>query len=304
MSMVIELERGGRKAGHVCDRSYRQGASCPLILRQTSEDIITANVFGLLRRMRPSLWLRPWLNHAFKTNRFRSCSLAGLDVAFWMQANPPPTRAHREGSTEVDVLIRAKELIVFVEAKYRAPLSTRTKHDEFRDQVIRLLDVVFEMAVAGEFYPRAPHVVVLGIPREEPSLVTRYRDPKVIDQMLPERRRFADHNAITRMLASHLSYCSWSDLAHLLEMRINSAREMEQGFLRDTVNYIREKVATAELCSVSPRQAAHVRNAGRRNRLHRGRITLLRGGRRPSYRGSTRTGGREATGCEACRARR
>jgi hypothetical protein len=65
MSMVLEMVQRGRKAGHVCSRDYRNGPSCPLILRTTSEDAMTANVFGILRRLRPSLWLRPLLNHAF-----------------------------------------------------------------------------------------------------------------------------------------------------------------------------------------------------------------------------------------------
>ena len=254
MSLVIELEHGGRKAGHVCDPSYRRGRNCPLILRQTSEDLITANVFGILRRMPPALWLRPLLNQAFRTRRFRTCSLTGLEVAFWQPVAPPAARAGMEGWSEADVLIRAREFVLFIEAKYRAPLATRTTEDESRDQVIRLLDVAFEMAVAGQMFTRAPYVLVLGATPTEPELVTRYRSATAVDEALVTRHHYSDHQAIAALLCQRLGYATWHDLAAIIEAHLESASQTERLLLSDVVQYIKLKMATAHLTSEARRQ--------------------------------------------------
>ena len=254
MSLVIELERGGRKAGHVCDASYRRGRNCPLILRQTSEDLITANVFGILRRMPPALWLRPLLNQAFRTKRFRTCSLTGLEVAFWQPVAPPAARANREGYSEADVLIRARDFVLFIEAKYRAQLATRTTEDESRDQVIRLLDVAFEMAKAGQMFTRAPYVLVLGATPTEPELVTRYRSATAVDEALATRHRYPDHRAIAELLCQRLGYASWQDLAAIIEAHLESASQTERALLGDVVEYIKLKMATVHMTSEARRQ--------------------------------------------------
>jgi hypothetical protein len=254
MSMVLEMAQRGRKAGHVCSRDYRNGPNCPLILRTTSEDAMTANVFGILRRLRPSLWLRPLLNHAFRTKGFRSRSLAGLDISFWQSVSPPATRASIEGSSEVDVMIRARDLAVFVEVKYQAALSTRTTSDESRDQVIRLLDVAFEMTTAGQMFTRSPYLLVLGSSPNEPALVTKYRDPVKVEEALGHRRRHHDHHAIAALLARRLGYASWSDLVVILEDQIPKATPTERPFLSDIALYVREKMATLHLTSAQRRQ--------------------------------------------------
>src|SRR5690606_5672296 len=82
VSIVVEMHG---KQGRVCSRDYRNGNGCPLIVRPTSEDVLTGNVFGILRRLRPSLWLRPLLSEAFHTSRFVACSMKDLSVGFWRE---------------------------------------------------------------------------------------------------------------------------------------------------------------------------------------------------------------------------
>jgi hypothetical protein len=254
MSLVLELERGGRKAGHVCDRSYRNGPGCPLIMRGTSEDVMTATVFGVLRRLRPSLWLRPLLNEAFRTKKFRSCSLAGLGFSFWAPVAPPASRACTEGFTEVDLLIRARDLAILIEAKYRSPIAARTTHDHRRDQVIRLLDVAFEMTRASHLFTRSPYVLVLGSSMDEPDLVRRYRDPTTVEEALDHRRRYADHRATARLLSRRVGYASWSDLAALIERQMLRANRTERPFMSDVVEYVQAKMATLHVTSAARRQ--------------------------------------------------
>jgi len=48
---------------------------------------------------------------------------------------------YREGISEVDVTTSYEDGIIFIEAKYLAPVNLRTTHDKRRDQVIRYLDL-------------------------------------------------------------------------------------------------------------------------------------------------------------------
>jgi hypothetical protein len=254
MSMLLELARHGRKAGHVCHRSYRNGPSCPLILRTTSEDAMTANVFGILRWIRPTLWLRPLLNQAFATRKFRTCSLRDLGFSFWHSVPAPTAKAAIEGESEIDVLVRSRALAVLIEAKYQAPLASRTAHDQERNQVIRLLDVAFELTTTGQMFTRTPYVLVLGSAAREPELVTRYRDPVRVEEALSHRRKYPDYRVIARRLSRSLAYASWTELASIIELAIPRAGALERGLLSDVVSYLRVKMETIHLGSEARRQ--------------------------------------------------
>src|SRR5207248_2368019 len=132
-------------------------------VRKTSEDLFTSNVFGILRRLRPSLWLRPMLNAAFKTQRFKTESMRRLDLNFWKTVGPPPLTAFPEGPSEVDVCIAFATTVILLEAKFHSPLATRTTYDPRRDQLVRLLDVAYSYAVGGQLFRRDPYVLVLGL---------------------------------------------------------------------------------------------------------------------------------------------
>lgn len=251
MSIAVELYG---KQGRVCSRDYRNGNGCPLIVRPTSEDVLTANVFGILRRLRPSLWLRSLLSEAFETKRFNTCSMKSLDVAFWQDLPPPPARL-REGWSQPDLVIRFADTMILVEAKYRAGFSKRTTHDEHRDQLARLLDVAFAAAVDGQFFRRDPWVLVIGV-GEEPELVERYRDERTLREALAHYERFGDAAAIARTMSQRVGYVSWQTLAGILAASALRSREMERGFLEDLVAYIKHKVRTASLSHEKLRQLA------------------------------------------------
>jgi hypothetical protein len=238
MSIVIELERGSRKAGHVCERSYRNGNGCPLIVRETSEDLLTANVFGILRRIRPELWLRPMLTRAFpKVRDWPDKELP--EVKFWQPVSPPSDRVATEGNTEVDVHVRWGKVCLYIEAKYRAELSPGTVADSSRDQLIRLLDVVYEEEISTALFRREALVLVVGMSAEEPELVTRYRSPSEIRKALRvkhDRPLFekADY------LSKHVGYVSWTELSRILAER-PKASDLEGALLADVSDYIRHK---------------------------------------------------------------
>lgn len=215
---------------------------------------MTANVFGILRWIRPALWLRPLLNLAFATQKFRTCSLRDLGFSFWHSIPAPAARAAIEGESEIDVLVQSRNLAVLIEAKYQAPLATRTAHDQQRNQVIRLLDVAFELTTTSQMFTRTPHVLVLGSTVSEPELVTRYRDPVRVEEALGHRRKYPDYRRIAQLLSRSVAYASWTDLASVIEAGIPRAGMLERRLLSDVVAYLRVKMETVHLSSEARRQ--------------------------------------------------
>ena len=241
MSITLELEGDGKKLGKICERGYRNGPSCPLILRQSSEDLLTANVFGLLRRLRPALWLEPMLRAAFPRHDVPRLRFKDVTLALWKKIPAPAERAVREGFTEVDVYVAFGVSVLLVESKFTSSLTPATAHDAQRDQLIRLIHVAFSHLVDGEFFPRAPLVLVLGVWGREPRLVTTYRNPDAICASVSSIRSREDGIAIARMLSEGVAYLSWQRLARLLSAATQQGTALEAALLKDLVAYITAK---------------------------------------------------------------
>lgn len=241
MSITLELEGDGKKLGKVCEPSYRNGPGCPLILRESSEDLLTANVFGLLRRLRPVLWLEPMLRAAFPGHQVPRLVLKDVTVALWKKLPPPVGRAGREGFTEVDVYIAFRESVLLIESKFTSGLTPGTAHDPLRDQLIRLIDVAYSHLVDGEFFPRSPFVMVTGLRADEPRLVDQYRSAETVLGSIPGLENRRDGVAIAQLLASQVGYLAWSRIAKALAWGVQHANSLEAALLMDVAGYVRHK---------------------------------------------------------------
>src|SRR5688500_19848586 len=104
MSLEVELNK---KAGRICPQAASGEIRCPLIVRQSSEDVVTGTVFGHLRAIRPHLWLGPLLNEAYQTTRFRQVWYRELSIRFWERQTrfPAELLSFREGKSEIDLII-------------------------------------------------------------------------------------------------------------------------------------------------------------------------------------------------------
>ena len=138
------------KGGNVCQPAREGQLRCPLIVRPTSEDVVTGHLFQALRVINPRWWLTDLLNRALGTNRFRSQVFRRLSIELWKNrpAYPKELLPWDEGSTQVDATIRWENppTTVLVEMKYLAELSPRTNGDDGRfgypsDQLIRNIRV-------------------------------------------------------------------------------------------------------------------------------------------------------------------
>jgi hypothetical protein len=118
---------------------------------ENSEDAMTWNVFKTLEKSNPEKWFSKIFTQIIldKDEQFLDPMLR-----FWNKYLPPPLRPLPEGETHVDLSIETSNKLIFIEAKYKADISKKTKHDPDRDQIIRNIDVGSWAAKekAKEFY--------------------------------------------------------------------------------------------------------------------------------------------------------
>ena len=195
--MLVEL-RG--KGGRVCDHARRGEIRCPLIVRPTSEDQITGEMFQVLRAIDSRQWLSQLLNTALGAQRFRQQVFRRLRVDLWVNQPRYPRRLlpWDEGSTQVDVVITWENpppTTVFCEMKYLADLSPATSGGSKQmaypsDQLIRNIRVGlwragwFEENRLFDECPRDFILVVIG-PKKGHPLVEHYRDPERLRKAIP-----------------------------------------------------------------------------------------------------------------------
>jgi hypothetical protein len=187
------------KGGCLCEPARKGKLRCPLIVRPTSEDVVTGELFGILKVLNPRWWLPDILNQALGAERFRRQVFRDLQIKLWQKqrAYPRHLLTWDEGQTEVDVEITWENpaTTVFIEMKYGSPLSAKTSNNNGSsgfpaDQLIRNARVgLFENGWFEEdllFHsPPRDFVLILLTPSTGNPLVQEYRDPDRLRAAIP-----------------------------------------------------------------------------------------------------------------------
>ena len=191
----------------------KKAEGLPRILSENSEDALTWHYFSplLIDPVERSLVLANLIRQAFQESESGELldSIPSAELIFWKKLNPPPSLPQRERPSEPDVLIRLKQAVVLIEAKYKSPVSIKTSHGGMRDQVIRLIDV-------GAWYAKSEelgqsYVIVLqygDTPTNAEEIVNRYTDkPEAIRQALSYRSDLT--SADLQRLSRSISFVRW-----------------------------------------------------------------------------------------------
>lgn len=145
--MLTELHG---KGGNLCSASRAGHIRCPLIVRPTSEDVVTGEIFQALGCLNPRWWLPDLLNAGLGTDRFRRQVFRDLKIRLWRNQPRYPRELlpWDEGSTQVDAVVSWENppTTVFVEMKYLSDLSAGVADDDGAsgfpsDQLIRNIRV-------------------------------------------------------------------------------------------------------------------------------------------------------------------
>lgn len=245
MSIIFELYKSTGKK--VCPPFHVRKGNCPLIVRTTSEDLLTANVFGILKNLDPKIWLRRLLGEAIKGQDFSHHTFENLSFEFWKKYRPPINRATKEGLSEVDVTLSYNDGVIFIEAKYLAPISPRTTHDPHRNQIIRYLDLA---AYHHLNYPggvREFYLILITDTEDSPWILTHYRLPKNLLEGLTGPGLFGSRKDLITILAKGMGWISWHQLKEILKNAREELRTpVEKRFLDDLIAYLAYKIREAD----------------------------------------------------------
>jgi hypothetical protein len=194
------------KGGCLCEPARKGELRCPLIVRPTSEDVVTGQLFGTLKVLNPRWWLPDFLNQALGTERFRRQVFRDLRIELWVKQRTYPRQHLKwdEGQTEVDVVITWENpaTTVFIEMKYGSNLSAKTTHNHGTDgypsdQLIRNArvglrengwfdeDLLFDA-------PKRDFVLILLTPTRGNPLVSEYQNPDRLRSAIPHGERLTE----------------------------------------------------------------------------------------------------------------
>ncbi len=219
--MLTELNG---KGGCLCEPARKGELRCPLIVRSTSEDVVTGEMFGTLKVLNPRWWLPDLLNQALGVERFRRQVFRDLRIELWQKQRTYPRHHLKwdEGQTEVDVVLTWENpaTTVFIEMKYGSPLSAKTTHNNGSagfpaDQLIRNARIgLWENGWFEEerlFHPPPRDFVLLLLnPYTGNPLVEDYRDPDRLRAAIPHGERLKQ--LPPSPFIGQLSYCHVLDL--------------------------------------------------------------------------------------------
>jgi hypothetical protein len=252
--MLTEL-RG--KGGRICQPALDGTLRCPLIVRPTSEDVVTGNLFGSLRAINPRWWLPPLLNHGLKAERFRTQVFRNFRIELWQKqpAMPRHLVQWEEGQTEVDVAISWENpaTTVFLEMKFRSDLSPTTSHNSGTnghpaDQLIRNARVGLWRTGAYQesrlFQSRRDFALLLVNTTGNHPLVDAYRDPIRLRHAIPKSNLLP---VLPRL--PFIGCLGYKDIIDTLQRQRRWMQRSEQLLVDQLVEYLRYKIGQVSASS-------------------------------------------------------
>jgi hypothetical protein len=193
------------KGGRVCEQARTGKIKCPLMIRPTSEDVITSQLFGSLKCINPRWWLPDLINAGLGQERFRRQIFRDLQIDLWVKQKGVPARLvpWNEGQTEVDVVVSWSNprTVLFVEMKYASTFSNNTvcsmNESEFpTDQLIRNIRIGLWKTghyLENRLFDLEPSnfIMLLVSPRSDNPLVESYRSNQHIRRAIPGSDKIA-----------------------------------------------------------------------------------------------------------------
>lgn len=202
---------------------------------ENSEDVLTWNVFRSLHKVNPSVWFSALFARAFGATLAEQPKVVTLDL--WPTLTPPPALRlfqKDEGESEIDVRIETERFVCFIEAKYKSDISTRTKNNPERDQIIRNLDLGTWHAGRRDFFFA---LLVLDEAHSADGITTlkRYAEErKTILSRLPHRTDGLEN-------LKGVGHVTWRDMADILQQCETEAQHEDE---KQTAHRAAEWLAT------------------------------------------------------------
>ena len=121
------------------------------------------------------------------------------------------------------------------ECKYLSPIG--------KDQIIRYLDLV-----AYHYYSQNcenVYLLLITDDTKEPTLLTKYRNPKEIEHRVTRIRPHVDYKKISAALANNVGWISWKAILQVLEELLRARLTYsEKKIVEELVCYMRYKLGS------------------------------------------------------------
>jgi hypothetical protein len=243
------------KGGTLCSQARAGEIRCPLIVRPTSEDVITSHLFQSLGYLNPRWWLADLLNTALGSNRYRRQVYRRLKIQLWKNqpSYPPELLPWSEGSTQVDAMIRFENpaTTVFFEMKYLSGLSSHVSGDDGAsgfpsDQLIRNIRVGLHQSgylrQDGQLFAQPPRdfIVLVVAPTKGHPLVQRYRDHDRLRAAIPHADQL-----IGLPKGPFIGELCYADIIALLQRQARWFNRAERLIASDLTDYLEHKLTVS-----------------------------------------------------------
>ena len=241
------------KGGNLCSHAKSGEIRCPLIVRPTSEDVITGHIFQSLGYLNPRWWLPDLLNAGLGFKRFRRQFHRDLKIRLWQNqpCYPRELLPWYEGSTQVDALISFENppTTIYIEAKYGSVLSASVAGDDGQsgypsDQLIRNIRVGLLQAGyfdrGEELFDQTPRdfVVLVLAPFMGHPLVERYRDRRKLRGAIPHSDRL-----IGLPQGPFVGEIDYEDIQSILNSQARWMTALERRVVADLTEYLEFKLS-------------------------------------------------------------
>lgn len=247
------------KGGRVCKEARKGNIRCGLIVRPTSEDVITGHLAQAFRVLNPRWFLPDLLNIGLNARRFRRQVFRRLQVVPWRNRPRYPRELlpWAEGSTQVDLTVSFENppTTIYLENKYLADLSPHVTNGHVgfsSDQLIRNIRV--GLLECGWFskgdlvaVPPRDFVCILLSPSKGNELVRYYRNRKNVMAAIPHNDRLA--GLPKGPFVGELTY---GDLIRIFKRQRPRFTRPEKQLLDHLIEYLQYKLARSGMMYETP----------------------------------------------------